>query len=71
MNIRQLFDIILPRFITEDVALHDNGDCYEIVCCMSDIQEGERFDGIVTMRTFNLFGLAIFPKQVGEVRPWA
>lgn len=70
MKIRQLIDLIIPRFITEDVALHDNGQGYEIVCCMDDVQPGERFDGVATMRCFNLFGSGIWPKQVGEVRPW-
>lgn len=71
MNIRRLLDIIVPRFITEDVALEFDGDHYMVVCCMADVRPGERFDGIGTMRTFNLFGVAIFPKHVGEVRPWA
>lgn len=71
MNIRRLLDIIVPRFITEDVALEFNGDHYIIVCCMDDVWPGESFDAIGTMQTFNFFGFGLFPKHIGEVRPWA
>lgn len=43
---------------------------YDIVCSMADVHPEEEFDGIATVQTFNLFGLALFPKQVGEIKPW-
>ena len=76
MTLSKLLDIMIPRFITEDVAVERRvcDDCceehYEIACSMLDIEPGERFDGIATMRGFNLFGMLLFPRQVGVVRPW-
>lgn len=79
MSLRNLLDALIPRFMTEEVAVEEYSDyfnCigidaqYEIVCSMRDIKPGERFDGIATMRVFNLFGMGLFPKQIGEVRPW-
>lgn len=64
-------DILVPRFVREDVALEQvaPGE-YVPVVAMRDVDPGERFDGIVTMESFNLFGRGIFPKVVGEVRPF-
>jgi hypothetical protein len=70
MGIKQIFDILIPRFMTEDVALMETDEGYEIVCAMSDIEHGEEWDGIATMKMFNMFGFAMFPRQIGEVRPW-
>lgn len=69
-RLARIIDIVTPRFISEDVALIDVGDQYEPVCSMNDIHDGERFDAIATFRSFNLFGLAIFPKMIGKVRPY-
>lgn len=67
----KLLDILLPRFITEEVALRDDGDHLTIVCSLSDVKPGERFDAVGTIRSFNLFGLAIFPRTVGEPLAWS
>lgn len=71
---RKLIDALLfciPRFITEDVALEltDEGD-YEIVCSMSDIEPGERFDGVVEVTSLAFMWWAYAPQINGEVRPW-
>lgn len=66
----KFFDLMIPRFMTEEVALSDNGDHYEIACSMVDVQPGETFDAIGTMRIFNLFGFALFPSMVGDPRPF-
>lgn len=75
----RLLDILIPRFITEDVAVKINkaschgGDGWhdgEIVCSMRDVEPGEVFDGIVPVRSFNLFGYALCPKLAGPVRKW-
>ncbi|MEN6549433.1 MAG: hypothetical protein ABFE07_25590 [Armatimonadia bacterium] len=68
--ILRLLDIVIPRFLTEDVCVLWDGETYEIVCCLADACDGEEFDGIATMRCFNLFGIGLFPSFVGEVRPW-
>lgn len=66
-----LLDALIPRFVTEDVALAGNEQQgYRIVCCVDDIEPDERFDGIATIKCFNLFGFGLFPQQVGEVRSW-
>lgn len=76
MNLRLLLDILVPRFITEDYALMNGycDDCDEPhlmpICAMEHVEPGEEFDAIVTMSCFNLFGWALFPRMVGEVRPW-
>ncbi|XEI31176.1 hypothetical protein NMD14_10120 [Aeromonas veronii] len=65
-----IIDLLTPRYITEDVALELRDDGYYPVCSMDDIEEGERFDGVVAMRSFTWFGVAWPSKLVGEVRPW-
>ncbi|WP_395503073.1 hypothetical protein [Ectopseudomonas mendocina] len=66
----RLLDILLPRFITEEVALTDAGDHLEIACSMADVKPGERFAAVATVRTLNLFGMGLFPTLIGEPREW-
>ncbi|WP_368216629.1 hypothetical protein [Aeromonas sp. R2-3] len=65
-----IIDLLTPRYITEDVAIELRDDGYYPVCSMADIEEGERFDGVVAMRSFTWLGVAWPSKLVGEVRPW-
>lgn len=71
-SIALAFELFMPRFITEDCAINYNvdGDSAYITDTvpMLLVREGETFDGIVTIRCFNLFGFAIFPKAVGGIR---
>lgn len=69
-------DILIPRFVTDDWAA-DVYDCRECddphvhpVCMMRDVEPGEEFDGIVTCRSFNLFGIGLFPRWSTDWRPW-
>ena len=75
-----LIEIILffiPRFITEDVAveLRPDGD-YDIVCAMCDIdfENGEYYDGVITLDSFTFLGWAWPVDASGYaemgVRPW-
>lgn len=66
----KLLNILLPRFITEEVALRDAGDHLVPACSMEDLRPGERFAAVATIRSFNLFGLAIFPRMIGPAREW-
>ncbi|HCK4323262.1 TPA: hypothetical protein N0J77_002684 [Pseudomonas aeruginosa] len=67
----RILDILIPRFITERVALLEANDGHlEIACALSDVRPGERFDAIATMRGFNLLGRIIFPRMIGAPRPW-
>ncbi len=68
--LKKILDLAIPRFLDEDVALVEINGNYEIVCHISDLRPLEKFDAVVTMRVFNLFGWALFPKQIGEVKLW-
>ena len=68
--IKKILDIAIPRFLDEDEALVEINGNYEIVCPVSGLRPLEKFDAVVTMRVFNLFGWALFPKQIGEVKLW-
>ncbi len=77
MSLARFFDIMVPRFMTEDVAAlaFDCGHCdephYAPICSMADVMPGETFDAIIAMRSFNLFGFGLFPRyDVDSVRPW-
>lgn len=62
----RILDILIPRFITERVALIEANDGHlEIACALSDVRPGERFDAIATMRGVNLLGRIIFPRMIG------
>jgi hypothetical protein len=61
-------DWLIPRFITEEVALSYTKDGYVPVCSMRDLSEGETPDATITMSSFNLFGFGLFPKYLGEVK---
>ena len=66
-----VLDWAVPRFLDEDVACELTGpDLYSPVVALSDVEPGERYDGIVRMRCFNFFGFACFPKPLGPVRPF-
>ena len=57
-----IFDLIIPRFVTDDVAIKylSDGD-FEGVCLADEIRPGLCYDEIVTVKSFNLFGLGMFP----------
>ncbi|AYN55392.1 hypothetical protein [Dickeya phage Coodle] len=72
-----LLDVLVPRFIEEVVAFgmcddSEDPDVYEYypMCALKDIAEGEEVAAVGTMRSFNLFGFALFPKLIGELRPY-
>ncbi|ELL4389738.1 hypothetical protein [Pseudomonas aeruginosa] len=67
----RILDILIPRFITERVALLEaTAGHLEIACAISDVRPNERFDGIATIRSFNLLGFALFPKMVDGPHAW-
>lgn len=63
-------DLLVPRFLTEDVALVFTPDGPDVACSMINIAPGETFDAIVTLRSFTWLGVCMFPRQIGAVRPW-
>lgn len=76
MTLKRLLNTLIPRFVTEDAAAvvthcgHCDDEHPQPVCAMSDVRPGEVFDGIMTMRSFRLFGRGLFPSFDGEMRPW-
>ncbi len=73
--LRRAADILVPRFLTEDVALRFVGGdrtglgTYEIVCCMNDVLPGEAFDAVATVDSFSWLNIGI-TARVRNVRPW-
>ena len=68
------WDVLIPRFITEDVAIRRIGmgsgwSDFEIVCAMSDVEFWETFDGIATVDSFQIFGVG-FSYRIGNFREW-
>jgi hypothetical protein len=68
-TIMWLLDILVPRMITEKMALvrSDEPDEYEVLCPFEELEHLEAYDATWTMHYFNLFGFAVFPKVVGEI----
>lgn len=67
--IKYLLDWLVPRFVTEEVALRLNDDGnYEIVCAVSDLEDYEIPDATTTVTCFNLFGYGLFPKHDGMIK---
>lgn len=72
MNLPRLLDILIPRFITTEMAMKQIGrsSLFDIVCCMDAVEPRQRFDGVATITSFSVFGVRLFPSQRGEIRPW-
>lgn len=53
-------DWLIPRFITEDVAIiyDEVTEHIEVICALQDIRPGEYYNYIATGKGFNLFGIA-------------
>lgn len=71
---RFAWDVLVPRFLSEDVAMRRLGpgadwDNFEIVCSMQDVEFWERFDGIATVDSFQAFGFG-FAYRVRNFRAW-
>ena len=74
-----VWDFLIPRFITEDVALRYVGDefttdwrewdSFELVCSMADVYPAERFDGIAQANSFTWLGFGA-TYRVSNFRPW-
>lgn len=67
-TINKFFDIVVPRFMTEVVAFgySDKHQAYIPVCSIKDVNKGEKFMYGV-LKSFNLFGMALFPSLDGEL----
>lgn len=70
-------DLLIPRFIREEVAFGLYGDTedpdvceYYPICPVSDITCDDEVYMVGTMRSFNILGVAFFPKLVGNLSPY-
>ena len=61
--IHYLFDMLIPRFVTEELALiyDEEDDTYDVYAALWLCDEEDVFDAIVTCRCFNFFGFGLFP----------
>ena len=59
-----LLDILIPRFITEDVAVLEIDGEYSPICNVDDLKAYDVYDKIIMVRTFNFFGFGLFPKMI-------
>jgi len=66
-------DVLVPRMVTDSVAvvMAYGAEHTRIVCRMSKLRKGESYDYVARVRCFNLFGLALFPRIVGDLTPWS
>lgn len=71
-----VWDFIIPRFVSEDVALRYSPGCdpadwgaYEIVCSMDDLEPGEHYDAVASVDSFSFlfFGITY---RIGNFRGW-
>lgn len=70
MSIRQLLDILIPRFCTEDFAVSGTQEHWQIVCAMRYVEPGERFGAIVAIKHFSWLGLGFGGQFVSGFRPF-
>lgn len=62
-TLQNIYDIAMPRFITERVAMSkDENDQWFVVCLESEIEHDDCYICIGTSRCFNFFGVALWPK---------
>ena len=63
-----LLGILIPHFVTENVAVLDLPEGYHIVCCEDALKyhPGVKYDKIVKVRSLSLLGYGLFPRVVGE-----
>lgn len=68
----KILDILIPRFITEEVAFEydEDLDAYAPAFSIADLGPGEIPQQVGTIRSFNFFGCALFPKLVGELHDY-
>jgi len=64
-----IFDILIPRFITDEVAiiwLNDDKTDMQPICLKDQLLPDDVYDDIVFVKAFNLFGFALFPTLVDD-----
>ncbi|AFE86193.1 hypothetical protein [Salinivibrio phage CW02] len=63
--IKLLFDVLVPRFVTDEVAIRLISESQaEVVCLKEQLTDMDDYDEIAYCRCFNLFGVALYPKII-------
>ena len=62
-----LYDIFIPRFITEEVVVDIEEDIVEIRCSVDDIINGEYYEFIGVAKCFTWLSLGLFA-NVSDIR---
>ncbi|MDX7999284.1 hypothetical protein FE394_08725 [Xenorhabdus sp. Reich] len=61
----------IPHVVTEDVVFEELEDGYYPVCCVDDVQTGEYFPYVGTMRSIAFMNTGYAPRLIGELRKFA
>lgn len=76
-KLKRILDILIPRFVTEDFIMEQQGEYLEPTIPVSYFLyvEDEEYENFVpqwvsSVRCFNLFGFGLFAK-IGEPVPWS
>ncbi len=66
--LKEVFDFLIPRFITEYVVLELRDDGYHAICSSRWLQEWEFHRGLrfQKWRSFNFFGQSKYPRAVDQ-----
>ncbi|AFX93656.1 hypothetical protein G646_gp188 [Serratia phage phiMAM1] len=68
----KFLDFIIPRFVTEEVVFEYDEKCdgYIPMYPVDQLLPGEYPEYVGTLRCFNLFGIGLFTKMVGDLRKY-
>lgn len=62
-----LYDFLVPRIVTEDVAVNWDGDEYTVVCPVKELEPYEEHMGVCKIKAFTWLGVGFFGRM--EVPP--
>lgn len=63
-HIKKFIDLVVPRFITEDVAFYNDGTQWIPMFPVSELTPEDEYHAVGTIHSFNLFGYGIGGKVV-------
>lgn len=67
-----IYDVFIPHFVTEDVAMRKNFDgTYDPVVAMAHLVPGERYDAVSSVTSFTWLSIGFFGvRKEDDLRPW-
>ena len=58
--LKEMYDILMPRYLTENVAMcRDENGAWFVLCRESDLTDADDYECIAVSRCFNMFGTAV------------